>query len=201
MRASVMRAWLRRERAAECPEARAGERTSLNPQWAQERMIFADDPYWWWWIVEAAARREVRADLRCALAAGRIAYDEAVPSWGGFGGLEERREVDLGDRFEADVVRVLGEELRASEDVRGELWSALADLTWVHATDRDHASYSMRAAGDLVAAVSGVGNYMTYYCAGPIAIVSPRIADALGSAGWVPDWFWYDEREEDRRWE
>jgi len=108
-----------------------------------------------------------------------------MTSYGGLGGIAGGRAFDASDAFEAAVERCLGEAIRADRQVGRELWSALANVDWVHAHG-DTAGYSFRAAGDLIAAVRGEGSYLDWYCCGPDGIVSKRIAAALVVEGWRP---------------
>jgi hypothetical protein len=105
--------------------------------------------------------------------------------YGGLGGLSERRAVASDDAFEMAVVRALGDDMAADDGLCTEVWSALANVDWAH-EGGDTASYSFRAAGDLVAAVSGKGNYMDWYCSGPDNRVSDRVRAALRLQGWHP---------------
>jgi hypothetical protein len=66
------------------------------------------------------------------------------------------------------------------------LWSALANMDW-RRENGDRASYSFRAAGDLIAAIRGAGDYLDWYCCGPYATVRADIADALRAQGWRPE--------------
>ena len=84
------------------------------------------------------------------------------PTFGGLGGVIDGRPRDHGDEFENAIERALGDQMRADPEVCCEVWSALANVVWI----RQHgatAGYSFRAAGDLVAAVLGRGNYMDWY--------------------------------------
>lgn len=44
---------------------------------------------------------------------------------------------------------------------------------------------SFRAAGDLIAAILGRGDYMDWYCSGQYATVSERIDSAMSAEGWT----------------
>ena len=87
------------------------------------------------------------------------------------------------DVFECAVARYLGERIRTEDATANAMWSALADTDWVHANG-DTASYTFRAAGDLVAAVRGAGDYLDWYCRGPYGVVSQEIASGLAGEGW-----------------
>jgi hypothetical protein len=106
--------------------------------------------------------------------------------YGGMGGFSGGRPLSEGDAFEMACERQLGDAIRADKELGEHLWSALANMDWRH-DDGHTASYSFRAAGDLVAAIYGQGSdYMTFYCSGPYAVVSDRIAAALAEEGWHP---------------
>jgi hypothetical protein len=110
-----------------------------------------------------------------------------MAEFGGLGGLLEGLDFDMdfqGDLFALAVKRSLGDWLISSHMNRVEMWSALANVEWEH-ENGDTASYSFRAAGDLIAAICADGsNYMTYYCSGPYAVVSVHIANELKKEGW-----------------
>ncbi|MDE2621545.1 MAG: hypothetical protein KGL54_15415 [Sphingomonadales bacterium] len=106
--------------------------------------------------------------------------------YGGWGGITGGRPLNEGDPFEMAVARSLGPAMREDDALASEMWSALANLDWAR-DDGDTAGYSFRAAGDLVAAVRGKGeDYMDWYCSGPYAVVSERVAAALAQEGWRP---------------
>lgn len=106
-----------------------------------------------------------------------------MASFGGMGGLVDGRALNPADAFEMAVNRSLGTKIRNDDAVAKAMWCALANVEWVH-TNGDTASYSFRAAGDLVAAIRGGGNYMDWYSCGPDGVVNDEIASALKAEGW-----------------
>ena len=106
-------------------------------------------------------------------------------NYGGMGGIKEGRRLNEGDAFEMAVERALGERLRGDNALCADLWGSLANVDWHH-RDGHTASYSFRAAGDLVAAVKGAGNYMDWYCSASIGFARRVIAEAMAPEGWEP---------------
>lgn len=106
--------------------------------------------------------------------------------FGGFGGIPGGRELDTEDLFEMAVCRALGEQMKIDDSLCVEVWSALTNSSWTHANG-DTAGYSFRAAGDLIAAVIGRGDYMDWYCSGEAGACSQRVADAMEAEGWAFD--------------
>ncbi len=88
-------------------------------------------------------------------------------------------------QFELTVDRVLGDRIRADGAYAIAMWSALANVEW-HGPEDVSVSYSFRTAGDLVAWVREEGDYLDWYCAGPVAVVAPWIEEGLGQEGWFP---------------
>ena len=104
--------------------------------------------------------------------------------FGGMGGLKGGREYNPESLFEKDVMETLGEEMKHDVDLCIEMWSSLANVEWTH-KDGHTAEYSFRAAGDMIAAIIGKGDYMDWYCQGPSGMVSERVEIALAKRGWT----------------
>src|SRR6478609_2494739 len=93
--------------------------------------------------------------------------------YGGLGGVAGGRDLDTDDAFELAVDRCMGERLRAEgrntepwftgKSLGARLWGTMANAEFVN-VNGDTASYSFRAAGDLIAAIVGEGEYMDWYC-------------------------------------
>lgn len=103
--------------------------------------------------------------------------------FGGLGGVVGGRKLNTADAFETAVQRALGQEMKSDETLCREVWSALANVDWKH-ENGDTASYTFRAAGDLIASIIGKGDYMDWYCSGPYAVISERVEKAMLAEGW-----------------
>lgn len=88
------------------------------------------------------------------------------------------------DAFEKSVNTRLGNEIRLSDSAATEMWSALANVGWIH-SEYGEIGYSFRAAGDLIAGIRQQGSYLDWYCSGPYAVVARGIAEALAEDGWI----------------
>jgi hypothetical protein len=125
-----------------------------------------------------------------------------MTTFGGMGGVSGGRPRDSTDLFEAAIERAFGEQLRREHreglDARktdpgglwdrhglgARLWGSLANIDWQHANG-DTASYSFRAAGDLIAAVLGEGDYLDWYCSGSDGVIDDEVAEGMAHEGWT----------------
>jgi len=110
------------------------------------------------------------------------------------GGLRERRtlftrEEGIYGQFEQDVLEVLGEDIKKSDEVAAAFWGSLANVEWRHHTynpkGEPEVFYSFRAAGDLIAAIREEGTYIDWYCCAPYGVVNTSISEKLFVKGWV----------------
>jgi hypothetical protein len=112
--------------------------------------------------------------------------------YGGLGGIAGGRPRDKRDLFEAAIDRSMGDGLRSSklpkefhagDSLAARLWGTLANASFKH-ENGDTASYSFRAAGDLIAAIRGNGDYMDWYCSAGYDLRDPEVLRLLAAEGW-----------------
>ena len=105
-----------------------------------------------------------------------------MTGYGGFGGVMGGRPLDTEDEFEMMIARIFD---LSDEDLAAEVWSAFTNIIWYN-DQGDEASYSFRAAGDMIAAIRAVPgeDYCRWYCSGPTDTVSERVAAAMLAEGW-----------------
>lgn len=108
--------------------------------------------------------------------------------YGGLGGVLGGREFNVHDRFEVDLNRALGDEMRKDRELAKDVWGALANVDWRTTDGKDTASYSFRAAGDMIAAIRAVPgeDYCTFYCSRGYARITDQIREAMAKVGWEP---------------
>lgn len=109
-----------------------------------------------------------------------------APVFGGLGGVHGGRARRCDDEFESAIDRAFGARLRCGHTALGRrIYGSITNQGWARA-DGAEASYSFRAAGDLLAAVIGRGDYLDWYCSSPEGEVDAEVAEALGREGWRP---------------
>ena len=114
----------------------------------------------------------------------------SAASFGGLGGIEGGREVNISDDFEMAVTRAFGARMSHDDELCRAIWGSLANVEWTRRSDGAAVGYSFRAAGDLIAAIRGSGDYMEWYCSGPYGVINFDFAEAMTKQGWFPEgWF------------
>lgn len=119
-----------------------------------------------------------------------------MADFGGMGGITGGRPIDQEDLFEAAVNRCMGDRLRAEGpgecrcDFRGEtlgerLWGTLANAEFEHKELGHTAGYTFRAAGDMIAAIIGAGDYMHWYCSADYDLKDEEVLRLLATEGWT----------------
>jgi hypothetical protein len=75
--------------------------------------------------------------------------------------------------------------MRADDDFASEVWGAITGGVWI-APDGIEWGYTYRAAGDIVAAITGLGDYCRYYCSvtPPETMIRSDIAKPMLAQGW-----------------
>jgi len=88
--------------------------------------------------------------------------------------------------FEGALNTAFGDRIRFDDEFAETVWGAITGLTWT-APDGVSWGFSYRAAGDIVAAIRGRGDYMRWYCSGPVFTddCPSEIAAPLAALGWA----------------
>ena len=89
-------------------------------------------------------------------------------------------------KFEDDFRELFTQRLKEDEDFGSELWSAMANVDWIHEDDPEETRIhrGFRSAGSMIATMLGTGDYIDWYCSGPYETVSEYIAQKMASKGW-----------------
>jgi hypothetical protein len=100
--------------------------------------------------------------------------------------LNNLNNEDYEIKFEDDFRELFTRHLRENKKFGCELWSALANVSWIHEDDfsKTECGYSFRSAGSLIASMLVKSDYMDWYCSGPYETVSEYIAEKMASKGW-----------------
>jgi len=89
-------------------------------------------------------------------------------------------------KFEDDFRELFTSRLKGDEDFGSELWSAMANVKWIHEDDPEETRIhrGFRSAGSMIASMLGKGDYIDWYCSGPYETVSEYIAEKMAAKGW-----------------
>ena len=89
-------------------------------------------------------------------------------------------------QFEDDFRELFTARLKENEDFGCELWSAMANVSWINKEDPEETvcRRGFRSAGSMIASMLGIGDYVDWYCSGPYETVSDYIAEKMASKGW-----------------
>jgi hypothetical protein len=111
---------------------------------------------------------------------GTIKYVNINPS------APDSRTVKYEQKFDDDFRSSFTKRLREDKEFGKELWSALANVTWVHSDDKyeQGCGHSFRSAGGLIASMLCEGDYMDWYCSSPDGVVSDFIRTTMSGLGW-----------------
>lgn len=100
------------------------------------------------------------------------------------GGYRERRLVDTTSPFECIIESLFGDAIRHDDQIGRDVYSALCNMYWFSPNGTRY-SYSQRAAGDLVAAIKGEGNYLSWYCHQPSGMITYHIHQTMRQHNWT----------------
>jgi len=93
---------------------------------------------------------------------------------------------DVDRKFDEDFRELFTERLKDDSNFGYELWSSMANVSWINEDDPDetYCRRSFRGAGSLIAVMEGKDKYTKWYCSGPYEAVSEYIAKAMAARGW-----------------
>ena len=100
--------------------------------------------------------------------------------------IEYSYDNDFDRKFDDDFRELFTERLKKNGDFGCELWSAMANVSWINENDPEetYCRRSFRSAGSLIAVMEGKDKYTKWYCSGPYETVSGYIAEKMASKGW-----------------
>lgn len=101
------------------------------------------------------------------------------------GGRRGGRQIDMSDPLEADIFEIFGDRICENYEFATKIWSAFTNTYWSHYRYGNDFGFSYRAAGDMIAAIRGDGDYMDWYCCAPSAVVSEEISSTMAAYGWL----------------
>ena len=89
-------------------------------------------------------------------------------------------------KFNDDFRELFTAKLRENEKFGVELWSALANVSWINRNDpnRTDCGESFRSAGSLISSMLCKGDYMDWYCSGTDGVVSEFVSQKMAERGW-----------------
>ena len=99
-------------------------------------------------------------------------------------------EATIYDHFEQVIEKYLGERMKTDDELCQAVWSSLANVEWYYVKYRNkllRCAYSFRGAGSLISKIVDKGNYMDWYCSGPVATVNDEFRLIMKKGGFIAD--------------
>ena len=84
-----------------------------------------------------------------------------------------------------DIIDLFGGKIKGDDTFCHNLWSSLANVTWVNKKEKSYYEFSFRYAGAIVADIRGEGSYMDWYNQSTSGIVDKGIERGLNELGWT----------------
>lgn len=92
------------------------------------------------------------------------------------------------DKFDADVLELLGERIREDNAFAERVWGSIANVVWTNGDGDDDGGHSFRSAGSLLAAIRGTAQehmaHMEFFMTVPYGVIDPEFASAMATRGW-----------------